>query len=64
MKYVISIVVAALLMTGCAAGVARLLSAAGVTVIVAISPAEGSEIPGTLVAFEAAGGTPGEDWVI
>jgi len=47
-----------------AAGVARLMAAAGVTIILAITPAEGVDIPGSLVGFDAAGAAPGEDWVI
>ena len=43
-----------------AAAVARLMAAAGVTVVIAIPPAGGFDIPGTLAGFEAAG----EDWVI
>jgi bifunctional enzyme CysN/CysC len=50
----------AVALTRRAAGVARLLAAAGVTIIAAIPPAEGVEIPGSLVGFDA----PGEDWVI
>jgi bifunctional enzyme CysN/CysC len=47
-----------------AAEVARLMSATGVTIIVAVAIAKGVEIPGSLVGFDAAGEALGEDWVI
>jgi bifunctional enzyme CysN/CysC len=47
-----------------AAGVARLMAAAGVTVIVAISPAAGLEVPGSLSGPDTGEGASDEDWVI